>query len=71
MKMEKVDFMVMGTIVKFVLAFIGVVATLVLLVTGLANKNNKIIAKSGLIFLLTCGMLIVLSTIEFLLLANW
>jgi uncharacterized membrane protein YozB (DUF420 family) len=68
--MEKGDLMAIGTILKFALGFIGIIMTLVLLITGLVKKDTKKLKKAGLIFGGTWLILIILGTIEFLFLAN-
>ena len=63
--------MAIGTILKFLLGFIGIVMVLIFLVMGLIKKDNKKLKKAGLIFISTWVILIILGTIEFLILANW
>lgn len=69
--MEKGDIMAIGTILKFLLGFIGIMVTLILLVMGLLKKDNKKLIKAGLIFIATWVILIALGTIEFWILANY
>ena len=68
--MDKGDYMAIGTIFKFLLGFIGVITTLVLLVTGLMKKDNKKLKRAGLVFAGNWVILILMTAIEFFLLAN-
>lgn len=68
--MEKVDLMAIGSILKFALGFSGIATTLILLISGLATKNKRKLKKSGLVFLGTWLLLIILAAIEFFFLAN-
>lgn len=63
--MDKVDFMIIMSILKFGLAFVGIIVTLVMIVKGLVKKDQTKFKKAGLVFLGTCGILILLSAIEF------
>ena len=68
--MDKGDLMAIATILKFLLGFMGLVLTIVLLIIGLVKKDNKKVKRAGLIFIATWVILIILGTIDFLLLAN-
>lgn len=68
--MEKEDLMVITTILKFLLGFIGIVMTLVLLTMGLVKKNNKKLKRAGSVFVATWVILILLGVMEFWFLAN-
>lgn len=68
--MEENTLMALGTIVKFVIGLGGIVTTLVILTIGIVRKDNKKLKKAGLIFVATWVLLLVLSGIEFMILAD-
>jgi len=69
--MSKSEAMAIGTLLKALLALIGIIATLTFLVIAVIKRDNGRLKKAGLIFAGTCLALIILSTIEFLFIANW
>lgn len=68
--MYKTDFMVIGSFVKVLLILVGLFTALTLFIIGFAKKNRKKLDKAAMIFFGTCFIVIILSVIEFLFLAN-
>ena len=68
--MDKGDLMAFGTILKFLIGLIGLILTIVLLITGLVKKDNKKLKRAGLVFIATWVILIILGAIEFAFLTN-
>jgi hypothetical protein len=66
--MGKADIMAIATLLKFMLALVGIILTFVFVITGLIRKDDRKLKRGGLIFIGTCVLIIVLATIEFLIL---
>ncbi len=64
--MTKEDLMVIVGVLKYLLGFVGISLTIILLSWGVVAKNNKRVRRAGIIFLSTCGLLILITLIEFL-----
>ncbi|MCB0541174.1 MAG: hypothetical protein KDE33_26945 [Bacteroidetes bacterium] len=69
--MDKAELMAIGTLIKVALGLVGITWTIVLLVGGLINKDNKRLKKGGLVFLGTWVILLVLGAIEFAIIAQY
>lgn len=61
--------MAVVTIVKFILAFAGIVLVFILLVSGLLKKDRNSVKKAAILFVGMWVVLILLTVIEFAFLA--
>lgn len=58
--------MVTGSLIKIVIALVGLLWTMGLLIVGLTRKNKNKLRQAGLIFAGTWTLLITITVIEFL-----
>ena len=62
--------MVIGSLIKIVIALVGLLWTMGLLIVALTRKNKKKLKQAGFIFVGTWTLLIIISVIEFLILSK-
>ncbi len=62
--------MVTGSLIKIVITLIGLIWTIGLLILGLTKKDKKKLKLSGLFFVGTSTLLIIVTIIEFIIASN-